>query len=76
MEREIIKQGTQYIKLIDMFNNIVYVNVNSIKKFSFYEGDLYVTYPDDKVDRFECKDVHGFLNTLNYRLTQNIGIIE
>lgn len=76
MEREIIKQGTQYIKLIDMFNNIVYVNVNSIKKFSFYEGGLYVTYPDDKVDRFECKDVHGFLNTLNYGLTQNIGIIE
>lgn len=76
MNREIIKQGTQYIKLTDTYKNIVYVNVNTIKKFSFYEGQLVVTYLDDKVDNFECKDARRFLNGLDYGLTQNIGIIE
>ena len=76
MNREITKQGTQYIKIESLTTDVCYVNANAIKKFSFYEGDLYVTYPDDKIDRFECKDVHGFLNTLNCGLTQNIGIIE
>ena len=65
MNREMTKQGTQYIKIESLTTDVCYVNANAIKKFSFYENVLHIWFIDGEFERFEGIDSARFLARLD-----------